>query len=270
MYGIFHDWLPHLPLMVTSIILLMLFPFFSKNRRNALILLAVFVLPIGGLYLFCKLLNVTHFITSRYFISFLPLFFVTIYLSINALEVRFCRISEFIRLEFLFLILFIASNLVILPLYYRSEKQDLRGLVTFLKNHLEEGDKIFVETSGYMPGILHYFGVHPGKRHHTVKVWNESGKIVGVSKSFTYQNKGFTLYYSKRCCSEYVADGTRLWIVVGKWTAIKIKETSPSVLKGYFDGSFLNFSRFPIDASLYLFLWDPQSPDEKGIDMPIE
>ena len=270
MYGIFHDWLPHFPLRVTSIILLMLLPFFSKNRRNALILLAVFVLPIGGLYLFCKLLNVTHFITSRYFISFLPLFFVTIYLSINALEVRFCRISKFIRLEFLFLILFIASNLVILPLYYRSEKQDLRGLVTFLKNHLREGDKIFVETGGYMPGILHYFGVHPEKRHHTAKIWKESGKIVGVSKSFTYQNNEFTLYYSKRCCSEYVADGSRLWIVVGKWTAKEIRQTSPSVLKGYFDGSFLNFRGFPIDASFCLFLWDPQSPGEKGIDMPIE
>ena len=122
-----------LPLMVTSIILLILFPFFSKNRRNALILLAVFVLPIGGLYLFCKLLNVTHFITSRYFINFLPLFFITIYLSLNAIEVRFDRIKKFMRLELLFLILFIASNLVILPLYYRSEKQDLRGLVTYLK-----------------------------------------------------------------------------------------------------------------------------------------
>ncbi len=70
--------------------------------------------------------------------------------------------------------------------------------------------------------------------------------------------------------SEYVADGTRLWIVVGNWTAKRIKETSPSVLKGYFDGSFLNFNRFPVDASLYLFLWDPKSPNEKGIDMPIE
>ena len=269
-YGIFHDWVPHLPLMVTSVILLILFPFLSRNRRNALVLLAVFVFPIGGLYLFCKLLNVTHFITSRYFISFLPIFFIMIYLSLNAIEVRFDKVRKFIRLEVLFLILFIASNLVILPLYYRSEKEDLRGLVAFLKNHLKEGDKIFVETAGYMPGILHYFGVHPERRHHTAKVWKESGKIVAVQKSFTYQNRNFTLYHSKRCCSEYVADGTRLWIVVRKWTAKKIKETSPSVLKGYFDGSFLNFSRFPVDASIYLFLWDPQSPGEKGIEMPIE
>jgi hypothetical protein len=269
-YGIFHDWLPHLPLMVTSIILLILFPFFSKNRRNSLVLLAAFVLPIGALYLFCKLLNVTHFITSRYFISFLPLFFVTIYLSLNALEVRFYKIKKIIRLEFLFLILFIASNLVILPFYYRSEKQNLRGLVTYLKNHLRKGDKIFVETSGYMPGILHYFGVHPERRHHTAKILKESREIVSVSKSFKYQNESFTLYYSKRCCNEYVADGSRLWIVVGKWTGKKLQETSPSVLMGYFDGSFLNFTRFPIDASFCLFLWDPQSPGEKGIGLAIE
>jgi len=156
------------------------------------------------------------------------------------------------------------------PLYYRSEKQDFRGLVSFLKNHLKEGDKIFVETAGYIPGILHYFGTHPEKRHHTAKISTESEKIVGVTKPFIYQNRNFTLYYSKTCCADYVADGSRLWIVVVKWTAKKIKETSPCVLKGYFDGSFLNFNKFPDDASMYLFLWDPKSPDEKGIDMPIE
>jgi len=50
----------------------------------------------------------------------------------------------------------------------------------------------------------------------------------------------------------------------------KIKGNSTAVLKGYFDGSFLNFNRFPTDASIYLFLLDPKSPGEKGIDMPIE
>jgi hypothetical protein len=58
--------------------------------------------------------------------------------------------------------------------------------------------------------------------------------------------------------------------VVSKWGAKKIKEGSPCVFKGYFDGSFLNFNRFPDEASMYLFLWDPNSPAEKGIDMPIE
>jgi len=270
MYGIFHDWVPHLPLMVSSIIILILFPFLSKNRRNAFVLLTAFAFPVVGLYLFCKSLNVTHFITSRYFITFLPIFFIMIYLSLDTIDVRFDRMRKYIRVQLLFLILFVASNLVILPFYYRSEKEDFRGLVAFLQNHLKEGDKIFVETAGNIPGILHYFGVHPEGRHHSAKVWKESGKIVAVQKSFTYQNKNFTLYFSKKCCSDYVTDGSRLWIVVGKWAAKKIRETSPSILKGYFDGSFLNFSRFPVDASIYLFLWDPQSPDEKGIDMPIE
>jgi hypothetical protein len=270
MHGIFHDWLPHVPLMVISMILLILFPFFSKNKRNALVLLAVFVFPVAGLYLFCKLLNVTHFITSRYFVNFLPLLLITIYLSLNAIEGRFYRIRKFIRLELFFLILFIASNLVILPLYYRSEKQDFRGLVSFLKNHLKEGDKIFVETAGYIPGILHYFGIHPEGRHHTVPFWKGPEIEIEYRKTFIYQNKMFTIYYSKKCCTQYVADGNRLWIVVGKWTAKKIRETSPCVLKGYFDGSYLNFSRFPTDASTYLFLWDLKSPNEKGIDIPIE
>ena len=270
MHGIFHDWVPFLPLMVISIILLILFPFFSRHRKNAVLLLALFALPIGGLYLFCKLLNVTHFITSRYFITFLPLFIVTLYLFLNQIEAKFDSLRKFVRPELLFLILFIASNLVILPLYYRSEKQDLRGLVTFLKNHLKERDTIFVETAGYMPGILHYFGVDPEKRHHTAQVSKESEKIIGVTKSFTYQNRHFILNYSKMCCTQYVGDGSRLWIIVGTWTAKRIKGTSPAVLKGYFDGSVLNFNRFPVDGSLYLFLWDPKSSNEKGIDMVID
>jgi len=32
----------------------------------------------------------------------------------------------------------------------------------------------------------------------------------------------------------------------------------------------LNLNRFPTDASVYLFLWDPSAPNEKGIDLPIE
>jgi hypothetical protein len=52
--------------------LLVLFPFFSKNKTNALILLALFILPVGGVYLFCKILNITHFVSSRYFANFLP------------------------------------------------------------------------------------------------------------------------------------------------------------------------------------------------------
>jgi hypothetical protein len=121
-----------------------------------------------------------------------------------------------------------------------------------------------------MPGILHYFGVHPEGKAQVARIRKELGKIVEVRRPFKYQNKTFTLYYSKECCSEYVTGGSRVWIVVGKLTAKKIKENSPSILMGYFDGSFLNCSRFPVDASIYLFLWDPQSPNEKGIDMPTE
>jgi hypothetical protein len=36
------------------------------------------------------------------------------------------------------------------------------------------------------------------------------------------------------------------------------------------NGSFVTKPFFPTDASIYLFLWDPKSPEEKGIDMPIE
>jgi len=268
--GILHDWVPQPPLMIVSVILLILFPFLSRFRKNVLVLFAVFVLPIGGLYLFCKLLSITHFVTSRYFINFLPLFFITLYLSLDAIEFKFERLRRFLRLRFLFVILFIASNLIILPLYYRSEKEDFRGLVTYLKGNLREGDKIFVGATGYMPPILHYFGVHPERRHHIMSFQKELEKITKVQKSFTYRNRIYMIIYSKNCCTEYVANGSRLWIVVGKWTAKQLKETSPCVLKGYFDGSFLNFNRFPTDASIYLLLWDPSSPEEKGIDVPIE
>ena len=270
LYGILHDWVPHLPLIITSVILLILFPFFSKNRRNAFILLAVFVLPIVALYLFCKLLNVNHFITSRYFINFLPLFFIALYLSLGAIEDKFERLKGVMRLSVLFVILFIASNLVILPFYYRSEKQDFRGLVNYLKGQLREGDKIFDYNMEYVPGILHYFRVYPEGRHYLIPFRKISEKEMELKKSFIYKNKEYTIYCSKTCCHQYIADGSRLWILAGKESAKEIRKTLPCVLKGYFDGSFLNLNRFPTDASIYLFLWDPKSPNEKGIDMPAE
>jgi len=269
-YGILHDWVPHVPLMIVSVILLILFPALSKFRKNAIVLLSIFVLPVGGLYIFCKLFNINHFITSRYFISFLPLFFITLYLSLNTIEDKFQRLKKFMRLRLLFVILFIVSNLVILPLYYRSEKEDFKGLVKYLKAHLREGDKLFDVSIEYMPGILHYFGVYPESRHYAIPFWKGAGGEIEYRKSFTYQNKIFTIYHSKTCCNQYVADGSRLWIIAGPRTAKIIKGNSPFVLKGYFDGSFLNFNKFPTDASIYLFLWDPLSPNEKGIDMLIE
>jgi hypothetical protein len=268
--GVIQDWVPLVPLSMVSAFLLIVFPIISKFWRNTFVLLTVFVLPIGGLYLFCKLLNITHFVTSRYFINFLPLFFITLFLSLDAMEVKFEKLRRFMRLKFLFVILLIASNLVILPLYYRSEKQDLRGLVTYLQGHLRDGDKILdLETMGTL-GILHYFGVNPEGRHFTLDFLKKTENEFEYEKSFIYQNRKFTIYHSKNCCTQYVAAGNRFWIITSKGGAKKIRDDLPCVLKGYFDGSFYNLNKFPTDASMYLFLWDPQSPDEKGIDMPIK
>jgi uncharacterized membrane protein len=268
--GILHDWAPHLPLIIISVLLLILFPLFSNKRRNAIILLVIFILPIAGLYAFCTLFNITHFITSRYFINLLPLFLISLYLSLDAVEMRFDKLGRFMRLKYLFTILFIASSLVILPLYYRSEKQDFRGLTTYLKSHLREGDKLFVGNLFYNVGLLHYFGIYPTARHHDVSFRKISEKEKEFIVPLMYRNKTFPVFNSEHCCSQYVTDGSRLWIIVSKSTAKSFKNGSPAAFRGYFDGSFLNFNRFPFDASLYLFLWDPKSPQEKGIDVPID
>ena len=270
LYGVLHDWVPYLPLSIVSVILLILLPIFSSKRKNAFVLLIIFIAPIGGIYLFCKLFDINHFISSRYFINFLPLFFITLYLSLSAIELKFEKLKRFVRLKLLFIILFIASNLVILQPYYRSEKEDFRGLVNYLKSQLREGDKLFDIEMAYTPGILFYFRVPPEGRHYSISFYKIPGKEIEFSKSFIYQNRKYTIYYSNTCLAQYVADGSRLWIIAGERTAKKIKGNSPAVLKGYFDGSFLNFNRFPTDASIYLFLWDPKSPGEKGIDMQIE
>ncbi len=270
MYGIFHDWVPNVPLMITAMILLTLYPFFSKNKKNTLILLCVFVLPIAGLYSHCRLFDITHFVTSRYFIGFLPLFFITIFLSLDSIEAKFEALKKFLRLKFLFVILLVVSNLVMLPLYYRSEKQDYRGLVTYLKGQLRDGDKIIVGNASYISVMLHYFGIYPEGRHYVIPTWRVSDKEFEHGVTLIYQGIKFTITYSKSHWFKYFADGSRLWIAADKKNAKIIMEKIPCTLKGYFDGSFLNFSRFPTDASIYLLLWDPKSPNEKGIDMPIE
>ncbi len=271
MYGILTDWMPNTLLIALSLFLLVLLILFLKNRGNALILLAVLILPAGGLYLYCILLNVTQFITSRYFINFLPLFLITLYLSLNAIELKFKRLQRFLRPGLLFLILFVASNLIILPLYYRAEKQDFRGLVNYLNSRLQDGDKIIVGTFTYIPGILHYFRVDPGNRHYIIPwSWKVPGKEFEFKVSLVSEGRNFTLYHSNVPYPQYVADGSRVWIVVGKETAKEVRKTFPFVLKGYFDGSFSNFRRFPSDASMYLFLWDPKSPDEKEIVIPMK
>jgi hypothetical protein len=175
-----------------------------------------------------------------------------------------------LRLKYLFLILFIASNLIILPLYYRSEKEDFRGLVTYLKSNLRDGDKIIVGGTAFIPPMLHYFGAYPKGRHHLLTSFKVSEKEVEYRIYLIYQNIKFNIIYSRSHWFRYFSDGSRLWIVADKINAKRFIEKSPCILKGYFDGSFLNYNRFPTDASMYLFLWDPSSPDEKGIDMPIE
>ena len=270
LYGVLHDWVPHAPLMIVSVILLILSPIFSKFRKNALILLTVFLLPLGGLYIFCRFLNLAHFVTSRYFINFLPLFFITLYLSLEAIEFKFERLKRFLRLRFLFVILFIVSNLIILPLYYRSEKQDFKGLVSYLKGNLRDGDKIIVGGTAFIPPILHYFGGYPKGRHHLLTGSRVSKNEIEYRVYLTYQNIKFSIIYSRSHWFQYFSDGSRLWIVADRTNARRFIEKSPCILKGYFDGSFLNFNRFPNDVSMYLLLWDPSSPDEKGIDMPIE
>ena len=270
-YAILNDWVPHLPLTIISVLLLILFPFFSRDKIKTLILLCTFVLPIGGLYLYCKLLNFTQFLTSRYFISFLPFFFVALFFSLDSIKEKFDQYRKPIRLNLLFVILFITSNLVILPFYYRSEKQDFRGLVNYLNSQLRDGDKIFVKTFTYIPGILHYFRVDPRNRHYEIPiVWKKPGEEFELKVSLISQGRFFTIYYSNIDYTQYVADRKRLWILTGKEASKEIKNNLPCVLKKYFDGKFAFFRRFPSDASMYLFLWDPQSPSEKGIDMSIE
>jgi hypothetical protein len=191
--------------------------------------------------------------------------------SLDAIQRKFDKVNKLVRLDFLFIILFIASNLVILPLYYRSEKQDFRGLANYLNRELRDGDKIYVKTSTYIPGILHYFKVDPRNRHYEAPiVWKEAGKEFELKMSLVSQGRVFTIYYSNIPFADCSTEGNRLWILTGKEAAKEIKRSLPCVLKGYFDGSFANFRRFPSDASMYLFLWDPQTPQEKGFDMPIE
>jgi hypothetical protein len=269
-YGIFHDWVPYTPLMMTSMIILILYPLFSENKKNAFILLSIPVLCIGGLYLYCRLFHITHFISSRYFISFLPLFFITLFLSLHVIEAKFETLKRFMRLRLLFISLLILSNLVILPFYYRSEKQDYRGLVTYVKGQLQNGDNIVVGNPLYISVMLHYFGVYPEGRHYAIPAWRVSEKELEHRVRLIYRGVPFNITYSKSYWFKYFTDGSRLWIAADKKNAKMLLERYPCIVKGYFDGSFLNFDRFPTDASIFLLLWDPRSPNEKGIDIPFD
>ena len=269
--ALLNDWAPLLPLTIASAILLILFPILARNRRNALILWIVLILPMPGLYFYCRMMGVTQFITSRYFICFLPLLFIVLYLSLDAIESRFQRFKRLIRPQLLFLILFIFSNAVMLPLYYQGEKQDFRRLANFLNGQLRDGDKVVVGTLTYIPGLLHYFGVEPRGRHYDIPLyWVEPGKEFEFKVSLKSDKGGLTIYHTNIPYARYVADGSRLWLVVGKGaTAEEVGKLPTFVLKGHFDGSMAMFRRFPSDASMYLFLWDPRSR-EAGIPMPLQ
>jgi hypothetical protein len=261
-YWILKDWSSHASLVIASTILFVLFPFFSKSKRNAIILLAIIFLPTSGLYLFCKASQMTHFISSRYFINFLPLFFITNYMSLGVIETKSEALKKIPRLTMLFMILFIVSNLIILPLYYRSEKQNFRGLVAYLNDQIRDGDKIIVANASDILGILHYFKVYPTNRHYSIPFRRVSEKEIEYRTTLIGDDKTFMISHSKTYWNQYVQEGTRLWLVVGEIDKKKFEKYTPFVLKGYFDGSFLNCHKFPDDVSMFLFLWDPKSPHE--------
>jgi uncharacterized membrane protein len=113
--NILNDWVPAAPLTVISILLLFLFPIFSRNRKNALLLLALIFSPVLGLYTFCKIATINHYFSSRYVINFLPPFLISIFLSLHAIEAKLQRWNSILRFRFFFLILFIASNISSFP-----------------------------------------------------------------------------------------------------------------------------------------------------------
>jgi hypothetical protein len=269
-YGVFHDWLPHWPVQLIAMLLQLALIVFLRDRRNALVLIALFILPVAGLYASCKLFPVGHFVSSRYFITFLPLFFISLFLSLEGLEINCEGMKKHLRFTPVFLILFVASNLVILPLYYQSEKQDNRGLVNYLNANVRDGDRVFLQKIVFFPGVLHYAGIATDSRYYRLNFLGDREQPTDYSKTVAYQGKTFTFHSSKTCCAQYVAGGNRLWIVVHQEYAEELKKNSPAVFKGYFDGSFLNFNRFPTDVSFYLFLWDPSFPGEKGVDFPAD
>jgi uncharacterized membrane protein YcgQ (UPF0703/DUF1980 family) len=193
---------------IPSILLLILFPCFRRTKVNALILLVVLFALIAGAYLFSQLFDIAHFIASRYLINVLPIFLISIYVSLDNLELRFEKLGRSLRLKSLFLLFFIASYLVILPFYYHTQKQDYRGLVLFLKPHFRSGDKIFDGDRMHTLGILHYFGVYPENRHYVARFTEFQGKTIGLRKEFVYRNEVFTIYYSNTCCNQYIADAT--------------------------------------------------------------
>jgi len=266
-----NDWVPFLPLTTISVVLLALFPILSKNKRNAVLLLGILVLPVLFIYFFCKSTNFQHYFSSKYLINFLPLFFITIFLSIDSIEPKCGQLGKYFNLRILFITLFILSNMIILPLYYRGEKQDLRSLVNFLKSELRDGDKIYIYSELYIPGMLHYFGIHPKTRYHYIvtQYKDYDKKRFESTIPMIVENKRCTIFYSNVFSTKYVEDRNRLWIIAEKPFAEYLKNRFPCILKGFFDGSFSIYRKFPSDVSMYLFLYGPAALNEKhAIDIP--
>jgi hypothetical protein len=267
-----NDWVSLLPLMIISVVILALFPILSKNKKNAVLLLGILIFPVLSIYLFCKITNFQHYFSSKYLINFLPFFFISIFLAIDSIQIKFEQLGKYFNLKIVFIILFVFSNILILPLYYRSEKQDLRSLVYFLRSELRDGDKIYIYSELYVPGMLHYFGVHPQSRYHYILIqWKDHDKKTFESTiPLIVENKRCTIFYSNVLSARYVEDGNRLWIIAEKPFIKKLKDSFPCVLKGFFDGSFSNYRKFPTDVSMYLFLYDPAALNEKGIDISVD
>jgi hypothetical protein len=118
--------------------------------------------------------------------------------------------------------------------------------------------------------MRHHLGVYPEGRHYVIPKWRVSESEFESRVDLSYRNIPFTIIHSTSHWFKYLGEENRLWIVADKTNAKIIKERLPCVLKGFFDGSFFNLKRFPTDASIYLFLFDPLSPGEKGIDMPVD
>jgi hypothetical protein len=266
-YGLLHDWSAHPFLMIVCLVLLVLFPILAKNKKNAWLLLGSLVSPVILIYLFCRLFHMTHFVSSRYLLDFLPLFFIAIYLSLNEIQLKAGGAGKLRRAGILFMILFIASNGIVLHFYYRSEKQNYRGLANYLKSHLRDGDKIFDADRG-LAGILHYFDNTPEGRHYSISYRRLPNGDIEYTKLLVYRNSRFPIYHSATCCAQYLSDGSRLWVVAGVERARSFGKEPRCVLKGYFDGSFLSVDRFPTDGSLYLFLLDPASFEVTRPDVP--
>lgn len=196
---------------------------------------------------------------------------ITLFLSVEVIEEKFEALRKFFRLRLLFVILFIASNLLVLPIYYRSEKQDFRGLVKYLVNHVQDGDKIVVFPKIYMRGILYYFGIRLNEdRDYLFEYRKVSQNEIEYYMPLSYQNKRFILSNSKSYWNRYILEGDRVWLITDKELATKVAKAYPVSQIGYFDGSVHNLEKFPTDVSMYLLLLDPKIPKQDGREVFIK